>query len=52
MIAKKQKKNQYGFCDFSIEVVPTVELVRVLRSYGKEIKIISPEWLIKEVKNN
>jgi predicted DNA-binding transcriptional regulator YafY len=50
--SQKAKKNQYGFCNFSIEVVPTVELVRVLRSYGKEIKIISPEWLIKEVKNN
>lgn len=49
--SQKAKKNQYGFCNFSIEVVPTVELVRVLRSYGKEIKVISPEWLIKEVKN-
>jgi predicted DNA-binding transcriptional regulator YafY len=45
------KKNQYGFCHFSIEVVPSVELVRLLRSYGREIREISPEWLAKEVKN-
>ena len=50
--SQKAKKNQYGFCDFSIEVVPSVELVRELRSYGKEIKVLSPEWLVKEVKNN
>ncbi len=50
--SQKAKKNQYGFCDFSIEVVPSVELVRELRSYGKEIKVLSPEWLVKEVKSN
>lgn len=50
--SQKAKKNEYGFCDFSIKVVPTIELVRELRSYGKEIKIISPDWLKKEVKNN
>jgi predicted DNA-binding transcriptional regulator YafY len=49
--SQKAKKNQYGFCDFSIDVVPSVELVRELRSYGKEIKVLSPEWLVKEVKN-
>jgi predicted DNA-binding transcriptional regulator YafY len=50
--SQKAKKSQYGYCDFSIEVVPTVELVRELRSYGKEIVVVSPEWLINEVKNN
>jgi predicted DNA-binding transcriptional regulator YafY len=50
--SQKAKKNQYGFCDFSIELVPSIELVRELRSYGKEIKVISPEWLAKEVKSN
>ncbi len=50
--SQKAKKNQYGFCDFSIDVVPSLELVRELRSYGKEIKVLSPEWLVKEVKNN
>ena len=50
--SQNAKKNQYGFCVFSIEVVPTVELVRVLRSYGNEIIVLSPEWLVKEVNNN
>ena len=50
--SQKAKKNQYGFCDFSIELVPSIELVRELRSYGKEIKVLSPEWLVKEVKSN
>ncbi len=50
--SQKGVKSEYGFCEFTIEVVPTVELVRVFRSYGKEIKVISPEWLVKEVKNN
>ena len=50
--SQKSKKYQLGFCDFSIEVVPSIELVRELRSYGKEIKVILPDWLVKEVKSN
>ncbi|MGL2963907.1 helix-turn-helix transcriptional regulator [Flavobacterium sp. RSB2_4_14] len=48
---QQSDKNQYGFCKFTIEVVPTFELVRLLRSYGEEIKVISPDWIKSEVKN-
>ena len=49
--SQQAKKSQTGFCLFTIDVVPSVELVRVLRSYGNEIKVISPSWLASEVKN-
>jgi predicted DNA-binding transcriptional regulator YafY len=49
--SQKAKKNEYGFCDFTLQVVPTVELVRVLRSYGKAIKVLQPAWLATEVNN-
>jgi predicted DNA-binding transcriptional regulator YafY len=34
-----------GGCDFYLNVVPTLELVRLFRSYGKELKVIYPLWL-------
>lgn len=34
-----------GGCEFYLELVPTIELVRLFRSYGKELKVVYPLWL-------
>lgn len=50
--SQKANKTQYGYCDFTIDIVPSIELVRLFRSYGNELKVQSPEWIKKEVKTN
>jgi predicted DNA-binding transcriptional regulator YafY len=50
--SQQAKKYEYGHCEFTIDVIPSVELVRELRSYGRELRVLSPEWLSKEVKYN
>lgn len=50
--SQEVKKNQSGYCEFTIDVIPSVELVREFRSYGRELRVLSPEWMSKEVKNN
>jgi predicted DNA-binding transcriptional regulator YafY len=44
------EKRSSGVGIFHFELVPTVELVRLFRSYGKELKVIEPIWLHKFVK--
>lgn len=44
------EKRSSGVGIFHFELVPTVELVRLFRSYGKELKVIEPIWLHKLVK--
>ena len=43
--SQKPKKNEYGSCYFTIDLVPSMELIRLFRSYGKDLKVISPDWL-------
>ena len=50
--SQEVKKYQSGYCEFTIDVIPSVELVRELRSYGRELRVLYPEWLSKEVKYN
>lgn len=45
------KKNEDGTCLFSVELVPTIELIRLFRSYGNDIKIVSPNWIQDEIQN-
>lgn len=37
----------YGDIEFKLNIVPTVEFVNVILSYGSNIKILSPKWLCK-----
>lgn len=34
---------------FTLHLIPSVELLRLFRSYGKELKIESPQWLVSEL---
>jgi predicted DNA-binding transcriptional regulator YafY len=43
--SQKPKKNESGSCFFTIDVVPSMELIRLFRSYGKNLEVIKPEWL-------
>lgn len=45
------KKNEDGSCLFTVELVPTFELIRLFRSYGKDVKIVSPNWIQDKIKN-
>ncbi len=38
-------KTESGSSFFTLEVVPSVELIRLFRSYGKNLEVIDPLWL-------
>ena len=44
-LSQKRKKNEDGSSFFNIDVVPSLELIRLFRSYGKDLEVIHPEWL-------
>ena len=48
--SQKCDKKDYGDV-FAISVVPSLELVRLLRSYGNEITVLEPMWL-NDIINN
>ena len=48
--SQRSEKNEYGSCFFTIEVVPSIELIRLFRSYGKNLEVINPQWLSEQTK--
>lgn len=48
--SQKPEKNESGSCFFTINVVPSMELIRLFRSYGKNLEVINPEWLRQQTK--
>jgi predicted DNA-binding transcriptional regulator YafY len=42
------KEDENGLT-ITIEVIPNYELKSLLLSFGKELKVLSPEWLHKEL---
>ncbi|WP_073368585.1 WYL domain-containing protein [Flavobacterium fluvii] len=49
--SQTEKKNEDGPCLFTVDLVPTVELIRLFRSYGNDIKVVSPVWIQYKIKN-
>lgn len=49
--SQKSNKNESGSSFFTIEVVPSMELIRLFRSYGKNLEVINPEWLRIQTKS-
>ncbi|RAR73794.1 helix-turn-helix transcriptional regulator [Flavobacterium aciduliphilum] len=45
------EKNESGSCYFTINVVPSMELVRMFRSYGSNLKVVYPLWLKEQIKS-
>jgi len=43
-------KEPNGYSIINFQLVPTMELTRLFLSYGKDIKIIEPSWLIEYTK--
>ena len=48
--SQKVEKNESGSSFITIEVVPSVELIRLFRSYGKNLEVINPQWLRDQTK--
>ncbi len=46
------EKQSSGNGIFKFELVPTIELIRLFRSYGVELRVLEPIWLHHLVKNN
>jgi predicted DNA-binding transcriptional regulator YafY len=36
---------------FTLQLIPSVELVKTLRSYGSELAVLEPQWLDDEINN-
>lgn len=39
------EKNESGSCFFTLHLVPSMELIKLFRSYGNNLQVIHPEWL-------
>lgn len=39
------KKNRLGFGTITLTIIPTLELIQFVRSYGPELRITSPLWM-------
>ena len=51
-IHKSQVCEKYdNGCIFKLQVVPSMELIKLLRSYGSEIKVKMPLWINDEINN-
>jgi len=50
--SQKNKKQDENGITITIEVIPNFELMSVLLSFGKEVKIISPLWLKQKIKES
>jgi predicted DNA-binding transcriptional regulator YafY len=48
--SQRPEKNESGSSFFTIDVVPSMELIRLFRSYGKNLEVINPEWLRAQTK--
>ena len=48
--SQRPEKNESGSSFFTIDVVPSMELIRLFRSYGKNLEVINPEWLRAKTK--
>ncbi len=48
--SQKAEKNESGSSFFTIDVVPSMELIRLFRSYGKHLEVINPQWLRDQTK--
>ena len=48
--SQKAEKNESGSCFFTIDLVPSMELIRLFRSYGKNLEVINPQWLREQTK--
>lgn len=49
-VSQKPEKNESGSSFFTIDVVPSMELIRLFRSYGKNLEVINPQWLREQTK--
>lgn len=49
--SQKAEKNNSGSSFFTINVVPSMELIRLFRSYGRHLEVINPDWLRQQTKS-
>jgi predicted DNA-binding transcriptional regulator YafY len=40
-----------GDIKIKLQLIPTIELITLILSYGEHMQVIKPEWLKKEIKN-
>ena len=44
------EKTDYGYV-FTLQLIPSMELIKLLRSYGAELGVLEPQWLDDEINN-
>jgi predicted DNA-binding transcriptional regulator YafY len=48
--SQKNKEHDENGLTITLEVIPNYELKSLLLSFGKEVKVVSPLWLKKEIR--
>lgn len=49
--SQKAKKRSSGSSFFIINVIPSIELIKLFRSYGKHLEVIHPNWLRQQTQS-
>lgn len=44
-----QSRREYGNGEITFELIPSHELIRLFRSYGNDIEVLEPKWMISEI---
>lgn len=44
------EKTDYGYV-FTLQLIPSMEFIKLLRSYGSELGVLEPQWLDDEINN-
>jgi len=49
--SQKANKNNSGSSFFTLNLVPSMELIKLFRSYGKHLKVTYPDWLREQTQS-
>lgn len=50
-ISQVVEKYDFGSSEITLTLIPTMELIQFVRSYGQSLKVVEPKWLVELIRN-
>jgi predicted DNA-binding transcriptional regulator YafY len=50
-ISQVVEKYDFGSSEITLTLIPTMELIQLVRSYGQSLKVVEPKWLVELIRN-
>lgn len=44
-----QSRGEYGCGEITLQLIPSHELIRLFRSFGNDIEVLGPKWMMNEI---